>query len=85
MVVSLAGREHLVGVDMARLGQPPGVERLEPALDQLADLGAARRPVVANLLSLEVMTWSVARGSGRSVGHYEKISRHRSFARFSVP
>ena len=35
------GRQHLVGEDLARLRQPAGVERLEPVVDQLADLGAA--------------------------------------------
>ena len=69
MVVSLAGRQHLVGVDVAGLGQPAGVEGLESPVDQRADLGAPRRPVVTNLLSLEILTGAVARGSGRSVGH----------------
>ena len=29
------GRQHLVGEDVAGLGQPAGVERLEPVVDQL--------------------------------------------------
>ena len=37
------GRQHLVGEDVARLGQPAGVERLEPVVDQVADLRRCRR------------------------------------------
>ena len=36
IVVSLLRREHLVGEDLARLGQPAGVERLEAVIDQAA-------------------------------------------------
>ena len=66
--------QHLVGVDVAGLGQPAGVERLEAALDQRPDLGAPRRPVVADLFSLEKLAGTVARGSGRSVGHVQRIT-----------
>ena len=66
--------QHLVGVDVAGLGEASGVERLEAPLDELPHLGAAGRPVIANLLSLEKMTGAVARGPGRSVGHAQRIT-----------
>ena len=46
-------RQHLVGEDLARLAEPRGVERLESLVDQLPDLGAAVRPVVADRLAGE--------------------------------
>ena len=44
------GGQHFLGVDLAGLVQPPGVERLEAFVDQLLDLGAARRTVVLDWL-----------------------------------
>src|SRR5260221_2853668 len=66
-------RQHLVGVDVAGLGEPPGVERLEPPLDELAGLRPARRPAVANRFPLEKTSRAMGRGPGRSVGHLKKI------------
>src|SRR5581483_5000503 len=45
--------EHLVCKDLTGLVQTPCVERLEPVVDQVANLGAALRPVVANRLAGE--------------------------------
>ena len=63
------GRQHLVGEDVAGLRQASGVEGLEAAVDELADLGAAARPVVFDGFSREVLWRPVARRPGRSVGH----------------
>ena len=62
-------RQHLVGVDVAGLREPAGIERLEPAVDQLPDFGAAARPVILDGFSGEVVGFAVARRPGRSVGH----------------
>ena len=48
-------REHLVGEDVAGLGEPAGVEGLEAALDQLADLGASAWPVILDWLAFKVI------------------------------
>ena len=47
--------EHLLGEDVAGLGQPAGVEGLEPAVDQVPDVGAAARPVVLDRFSRKVV------------------------------
>ena len=47
-------RQHLVGEDVAGLGQAAGVERLESALDEVADLGAAASAGSSGLACLEV-------------------------------
>ena len=61
--------EHLVGEDVAGLGQAAGIEGLKPAVDQLPDVGAAARPVVLDGFSRQVVGGFVARGPRRSVGH----------------
>jgi hypothetical protein len=68
------GGQHLVGVDVAGFGKAPRVDGLEAAVNQLTDVGAARRPVVSNLLALEELTRSVARRSGRPVRHSVRIA-----------
>ena len=62
-------RQHLVGEDVAGLRQPAGVEGLEAAVDELADLGAAAWPVVLDWLAFKVIFGGVARCSGRAMGH----------------
>ena len=69
MVVSFSGRQHLVGEDVAGFRQPAGVEGLEAAFDQLADLGASAWPVVLDWLAFKVIFGGVARCSGRAMRH----------------
>ena len=63
------GQQHLVAEDAARLAEPRGVERLESFVDQMVNVGAAARAVVANRLSGEVLLACFARRSGRAVRH----------------
>ena len=44
----LVGRQHLLGVDLRGLREAAGVERLKSLVDEMADLRAALRPVVAD-------------------------------------
>ena len=63
-------RQHLVGEDVAGLGEAAGVERLEAAVDQLADVGAAAAAGSSVIgFAREVAGRAVARRPGRSVGH----------------
>jgi len=41
-------QEHLVREDPTGLAEPGGVEGLEALVDQMPDVGAATRPVIAN-------------------------------------
>ncbi len=63
------GQEHPVGEDPARLAQARGVERLESFVDQVVNVGASTRTVVADWLSRQVLLAGLARGTGRAVGH----------------
>ena len=60
-------QEHLVREDPAGFTQPGGVEGLKALVDQLPDVGAAPRPVVANGFSGQVAF--LARRSRCAVGH----------------
>ena len=51
----VVGVQHLLGEDVARLGQPRPVERLEAIVDERADVLAAARAVVLDGLAGEVM------------------------------
>ena len=61
--------EHLLREDVTGLGQTPGVERLETAVDEMSDLRAPARTVVLDWLAGEVVLGVVARGPGRSMWH----------------
>ena len=61
--------QHLLGEDVARLGQPAGIEGLKPAVDQVPDVAAPPRPVVLDRFSRQVVGGFMARGPRRSVGH----------------
>ena len=69
-------RQHLVGVDAARLAESRGVERLEPLVDERADLGAAARPVVADRASAQVVAF-LAGGAWSAMGHGRESSESR--------
>ena len=45
------GQQHLVGEDAAGFAEPCGVERLKSFVDEVPDVGAAARPVVADRLA----------------------------------
>ena len=62
-------QQHLVGEDAARLAQPRGVERLKALVDQMPDVGAAARAVVADRLAGQVIRAGFLRRSGRTIGH----------------
>ena len=51
----VVGRHHLAGEDVARLRQAAGVERLEAVVDQVAQFGAAPRPVVLDDFATEII------------------------------
>ena len=42
------GQQHLVREDAAGLAEPRGIERLKALVDEVPDVGAAARPVVAD-------------------------------------
>ena len=63
------GRQHLVGEDVAGLGEAAGVERLEAVVDEVPDLGAAAGPVVSDWLARQIVAGALARRTGRSMGH----------------
>jgi hypothetical protein len=70
--VVLAG-QHLLGENRARFRQAPGVECLESVVDQMANLGAAGRPVVTNRLAGQHLFLGLPGRAGRAVRH-ESIS-----------
>ena len=52
------GQQHLVREDTAGLAKPRRIERLKTLVDQVPDVGAAARPIVANGFAREVV-WRV--------------------------
>jgi hypothetical protein len=53
MVVSCSGREHFVGKNLTGFREAPGVERLEPLVNQAADFRASRRAVIPDWLAVQ--------------------------------
>ena len=67
--MSWGGVEHPVGEHLAGLGQAPGVEGLEPPVDQLRDIGATLRAVVANRFAAKKLSLLGGGRSWRAVRH----------------
>ena len=63
------GQEHLVCENPARFAKARRVERLKPLLNQMPDIGAAARPVVANRFARQIVGALLARRARSSVGH----------------
>src|SRR6185503_3338670 len=63
------GQQHLVREDAAGLAEAGGIERLEPFVDEMPDVGAAARTVVADGLSTQVLRPGRFWGAGGSMRH----------------
>jgi hypothetical protein len=58
--------EHLVREDTARFAETCGVECLKPFVDEMADVGAALRPVIADRFAAQVIGSAMFQGARRT-------------------
>ena len=63
------GIEHLLRKNLAGFGETAGVEGLKSAIDQLTNCGSARRPIVGDRLSGQILARTATRRSGSTMWH----------------
>src|SRR5687768_9501985 len=68
-------REHLVREDLAGFRQPPGVERLEPVVDEPAYRGVAGGPVIPDGPAGEVLARTARGRSGSTMWHAQLLAK----------